>query len=300
MKKTFICAVLVLLTVSATFSQKRGKTAAKPKPIVFAVLNDGKMLEPIGLIDKGELVSIAGEGDQKSVLNFVKTYYQPKTNYGLIFGGKLNGLVTVVSSDPKSECGKNLATVTTKSTRANLKGLVMGLATNARTQAVSNGVRRFPTYTERAEAESLVRAEFSKQDVSDNAIKNMHYHNLTALDVDNDGKAELVGTFWAENSENERNQLFFIAEQNSAGKYEFGYSDYQKVTPSDVMSGDLKDLDDGRGNELLLDVLEYNGDKTAEIFTIDQAFEGNNFHVYSRQNGKWTRVFEGYNYHCAY
>jgi hypothetical protein len=65
------------------------------------------------------------------------------------------------------------------------------------------------------------------------------------------------------------------------------------------MSGDLKDLDK-LGGELLLDALEYNGDSTAEIFTINKAFEGNNFQVYSRQNGKWIKVFEGYNYHCAY
>lgn len=299
MKKISIFAVLILLTVSAAFSQKRGKTAAKPKPVVFAVLDDGKTLEPIGEIDKGELIAIPGEGDDKSLMNFVRTYYQPKTNYSLIFGGKLNGLVSVVSSNPKSDCGKNLATVATKSSRTNLKGLVMGLATNARTQAVSNGVRRFPTYTERAEAEALVRAEFAKQGVSEEAIKNLHYYNLTALDFNNDGKAEMVGTFWTESSPKERNLLFFIAEQASNGKYEFGYSDYQKITPDDLMSGELKDLDE-LGGELLLDILEYNGDNTAEVFTINRAFEGNNFYVYSKIDGKWKRVYEGYNYHCAY
>lgn len=300
MKKIFVFTALILLIVSTNYSQRGVKTAAKPKPIVFAVLNDGKTLEPIGLIDSGKLIAVSGEGDEKSLTSFVNTYYQPKTNYNLIFGGKLNGIVTVKSADPKSECGKNLATAETKSSRANIKGLVMGLATNARTQVVSNGVRRFPTYAERAEIESLVREEFAKQGVSQEAIRNMHYHNLTALDVDNDGTAEQVGTFWAENSQNERNLLFFIAEKNGVGKYEFGYSEYKKVTPEDVMSGNLKDLDDGLGNELLLDVFEYTGDKTAEVFTLNRAFEGNNFNVYSRQNGKWTKVYEGYNYHCAY
>ncbi len=53
-------------------------------------------------------------------------------------------------------------------------------------------------------------------------------------------------------------------------------------------------------NELLLDAMEYNGDTTAEIFTVVKAFEGYNYNVYSRKNGKWTKIFEGYNYHCAY
>ncbi len=131
------------------------------------------------------------------------------------------------------------------------------------------------------------------------SLKKLRYYNLTALDVD-DGEAEMVGSFWVESSAKERNLLFFIAEKDSGGDYKLDYSEYEKVTPDDLMSGDLKDLDVGIGSELLLDALEYNGDTTAEIFTINKAFEGNNFYVYSRQDGKWARMFEGYNYHCAY
>lgn len=296
------CAVIFLL-VPVTFAQKRKKTkpAAKPRQIVFAVLNDGQTLEPIGEIDKGELVATTGgDGEPKALTSFINAYYKPKTAYNLIFGGAAKGTVVVKGSNPKSDCGKNLAEATTVSPKAKIKGLVMGLATNRTPPKTSSGLRRLPTFPERGEIESLVRAEFTKQGVSANAVKNMKYHNLTALDVDNDGKAEMVGTFWAENSDKERNLLFFIAEKDATGKYNFGYSEYNKVTPEGVMSGELKDLDDGRGHELLLDVLEYDGDSTAEVFTLNQAFEGNNFHVYSRRDGKWTRVFEGYNYHCAF
>jgi len=303
MKKSFACGLLILFTVSATFSQKRTATkpAPKTKSIVFAVLNDGQTLEPIGEIDKGKMIATANGGDEpKTLTSFTNTYYKPKTTYSLIFGGASNGTVTVKSFDAKSDCGKNLAQVSTQSAKAKLKGLVMALATNEKTTKTASGLRRLPTATERAEIETLVRAEFTKQGVSANAAKNLKYHNLTALDVDNDGKAEMVGSFWAENSAKERNLLFFIAEKNDDGKYNFGYSEYEKATPDNVMSGDLKDLDGGIGNELLLDAMNYNGDATAEIFTIAQAFEGNNFNVYSRQNGKWTKVFESYNYHCAY
>jgi hypothetical protein len=306
--KTFprliLCCGLILLAVSATFPQKRkpAKAAVKAKEIVFAVLNDGKTIEPIGVIDKGGLVPGSEENTGlKTAAAFNTAYYKPKTAYNLVFGGTTAGTITIKSSNPKAECAANLAEVATVSTKAKLKGLVMGLATNVEYSAGS-GMRRMPTTAERSEIESLVRAELSKNGVSANAVKNLKYHNLTALDVDNDGKAEMVGTYWAENSAKERNQLFFIAEQNKSGKYEFGYSEYQKVTPDQVMTGELKDLDDGHGNELLLDAMEYNGDKTAEIFTIGKAFEGNNFYVYSRdgKTGKWKRVFESYNYHCAF
>ena len=295
--------LVILFTVSFSFSQRRGKTKppAKPKPIIFAVMSDGQMLEPIGVIDKGKLVGTANGGDDQNTLApFVKNYYKPKTAYSLIFGGMKNGTVTVKSYDAKSDCGKNMAQAATASAKAKIKGMVMGLATNAAVSKSASGVRRLPTPAERAEIESLVRAEFTKQGVSSNAVKNLKYHNLTALDIDNDGKAELVGSFWVENSANEKNLLFFIADKGANGKYNFGHSEYSKVSPEDVMSGELKDLDEGIGHELLLDIFEYNGDTSAEIFTVSRAFEGNNFTVYSRKNGKWTKVFEGYNYHCAY
>ena len=302
--KLSVCGALILLTVSAAIAQKRAKAkpTAKTKSIVFAVIDNGERIEPIGEIDKGKLVQTAGgDSDEKDLLSFSQNFYKSKTIYNLIFGGAKNGTVTVVSSNPKAECGKSAATVTTQSAKAKLKGSVMGLATNEAATKTASGLRRLPTAAERAEIESLVRAEFLKQGLSANTVKNLKYHNLTALDVDNDGKAEMVGTFWAENSAKERNLLFFIADKNNDGKYKFGYSSYEKVTPKDAMSGELKDLDDeAMLSELLLDALEYNGDSTAEIFTVVKAFESYNYNVYSRQNGKWTKVFESSNYHCAY
>jgi hypothetical protein len=302
MKKIIVSILFVMALVSLIAAQrKRLPAKPKPKPIVFAVLYDGEKLEPIGVIDKGALTATANGGDEPKVVTaFVNTYYKPQTTYNLIFGGASNGKVTVKSSSPNSDCGKNMATITTQSAKAKLKGMVMGLATNETTLKPAKGVRRLPTAAERSEIEALVRAEFAKQNVAVNALKKLRYYNLTALDVDDDGEAEMVGSFWVESSAKERNLLFFIAEKEGGGEYKFGYSEYSKITPDEMMSGDLKDLDAGIGSELLLDALEYNGDKTAEIFTINKAFEGNNFHVYSRRDGKWKRVFENYNYHCAY
>jgi hypothetical protein len=300
--KIFVCLLTLSLGISVSGQKTvKNKPAAKPKTIVFAVLDDGKSIEPIGEINKGELVNaINGEDEAQSLVSFSRIYYKPKTVLNLIFGAAKNGTVTVQSSDPKSECGKYAAAVTSFSAKAKLKGLVMGLATNQMPAKSASGVRRLPTAAERAEIETLVRFEFNKQKVSADAVKNMKYHNLTAVDVDNDGTAEMVGTFWAENSTDERNLLFFIAEKTKNGKYNFGYSEYKKVGKEDVMSGEVKDLDVGIGHELLLDALEYDGDTTAEIFTLNKAFEGYNYHVYSRRDGKWTRVYETYNYHCAF
>lgn len=300
--KFLVCAVVICALFPAVFAQRRGRNSRLPaKPIIFAVMNDGKQLEPIAQIESGKLAqTVGGDGDEKALLSFVNSYYKPKTGYRLIFGGASDGTATVTAANPKSDCAKNIADVSTKSVKGKIKGLVMALATNEVSSKPGSGVRRLPTFPERAEIEALVRAEFSKQKLNENAVKNLRYHNLTAIDVDNDKNAEMVGSFWVENAANERNLLFFIAEKGSSGKYSFSHSEYKRLTSEEVMSGEIKALDEGVYNELLLDVFDVDDDGTAEIFTIIKGFEGNNFVVYSRQKGKWENIFESSNYHCAF
>jgi len=273
----------------------------KPKTIIFAVLNDGSTLEPIAFIEKDKLVPTVNGSDENTIITaFDKTYYKPKTSYNLIFGGVKAGGVAVKSSDPKSECSANMANVTVQSTKAKLKGLVMALATNAASKNTETGVRRAPTAAERNQIETLVRAEFTKQKVAASAQKILHYHNLTALDVDSDGNAELVGSYWVGTSKTERALLFFIADKNKSGKYVLAFREFRLVKESEVMSGDIKHVDEGIYNELLLDAFDYDADGTEEIFTYVQSFEGSGFNVYKREDDKWVKSFEGSNYHCGY
>jgi hypothetical protein len=307
MKKTFFSKIFVFLLtvfllVSPLAAQKRKSVKTKAKPIIFAVLNDGKTLEPIAVIDKGKLTQASGGDDEAAAIAaFVKTYYQPKSTYRLIFGGADDGTVTVVKSNAASDCAKNVADATTVAKTAKLGGFVMGLATSATIDKTIKPVRRKPTSAERAEIETLVRNEFAKQKVPAAALKNLRYHNLTAIDVDRDGNAEMVGSFWVENAAGERALLFFIADKNSDGKYSFGYSDFKIYKQSEMMSGsNITALDEGVYHELLLDVMDYDGDKVGEIFTTIEALEGAGFNAYKRDGGKWVKAFEGNNYHCGF
>jgi len=300
MKKNNSIKVLLSLLILSSFVlpvlAQKGR-----KPIIFAVLNDGKTLEPIAYIEKGKLTATVDGGSEINLLTaFSKNYYKPKATYRLIFGGANAGTVTVNSSDPKAECSSNLAQVSVVSTKTKLGGFVMGLATDALTKKAASGLRRKPTPTERTEIESLVRAEFTNQKIAASAIKTLHYHNLTALDVNNDKKADLVGSFWVDTSKTERALLFFIAEKNASGKYEFGFTDFRIIKQEEVMSEEIKSVDEGIYHELLLDAFDYDNDGVSEIFTYVQSFEGAGFNAYKRENGKWVNAFEGSNYHCGY
>lgn len=288
--------LLLVLLLTAAITAVPQKTTQKH--IVFAVLSDGKSIEPIAYINKDKLEApVNGSDAANIVVAFTKIYYKPSWAYQLIFGGANAGKVVVKSSDPKAECSKNVAQVTTTSTKVQLKGLVMGLATNAPIKATTASYRRKPTAAEKEEMDALAKAEYAKQKL---VPKVLRYQNLTALDVDGDGKADFVASYWVEIDKLTRGLLFFIASKGSNGKYAVGYKEYRSIDQANVMSGDIKAVDDGVYHELLLDAFDFDGDGTAEIFTYVQSFEGAGFNVYHRAGTKWTKSFEGANYHCGY
>lgn len=297
--KLLAVAVIIFSAVVLAFPQGSTKPAVtKPRPIIFAVLNDGTILEPIAYVESGSLKAPVNGSDELSLIRaFNKEFYVPRSSFPLIFAGVNAGSVNVISSNAENECSKNVAAVSTTSTRITLKGNLMALASNVPLKKNASGVRRMPTWPERNEVDLLVRAEFAKNSVP---VTKLDYHNLTAVDVNADKKAELVGSFWVENDPKSRTLLFFIAEKGKDGKYAITHSDLRTIKEDEVLNGEISVLDEGIYHELLLDVLDHDGDGTAEIFTYVKAFEGSGFNVYKLTDGEWTKTFEGSNYHCGF
>jgi hypothetical protein len=289
----------ILLLIFALFffalavDAQRGRSVPAQMPgVIFAVLDNGKFIEPVGKMEKGKLVPLGEAGE------FPKALFAATATYSLIFGGVNDGKVLVTKSLIGTECSGNTAEVTAKPVKAKLSTFVMGLASNLPYSTKAPYYRRLPTASERSEIESLVRGEFKKHGVV--ASAKIRYHNLTAIDVNGDKVAELVGTFWSEPAKDDRRLLFFIAEKGSGGAYSLTQKNYQALKSSDIMSGETKDVDEGILHEMLIDYMDVDGDGTAEVFTTTQAFEGRNFHVYRKAAGKWTSILDSYNYRCGY
>ena len=294
MRAFFLTIGILILAVGATAQRARTIAPAKLPTAIFAVLDNGKFIEPIGRLEKGKLTPF-GEGAE-----FPKSLYSAKAAYNLIFGGVIDGKVSVSKSLVGTECAGNTAEITAAPTKAKLSTFVMGLATNLPYKNKLTFFRRLPTPLERSDIEALVKAEFKRNGVAAAAADKIHYHNLTAIDVNGDKVAELVGTFWSEPANNERRLLFFIAEKGAGGEYSLTHKNYSALKTTDIMSGDTKDVDDGILHEMLVDSMDIDGDGTAEIFTTTQAFEGRNFRAYKRAGGKWAEILESYNYRCGY
>jgi hypothetical protein len=304
-RRILFLAFCLFLTTGAAFAQRARKTAppkpvATPEQIIFAVSGEkDKTLEPIAIWRGGKLeATVGGDADDKTLNAFAKTYYRTGQKYRLVFGGGDAGLALVKTSLTATDCAKANASVTLQ-TKTQLNKLVMALAVNTSAKLPAS-VRRRPTPEEREAVSGPVRIEYGKHGVTLIALKGLTYTNLTALDLDRDGTFELVGSALVSGKGDDKRLLFFIAEQQN-GKYALRQANYEQITPENLASGgDIKDIDGGLLNELLLDVYDVDGDGVAEVFTVKQTFEGNNYTIYRQVDGSWSEWFKGYNYHCAF
>ena len=291
---------LTLLLATFGFSQKVDtKKVVNPKAI-FAVLNDGKTLEPIAFIEKGKLKEIHDAGTPEKPFDFVTAFYKPKNKLNLIFAGSNAGTTSIVKDFKDSDCAGNQAEISIVSAKVKPKGNLMALATDAIVKSNAKLSRKMPTAVERKDINELVVQEMKAKNVPVKNAGELRYHNLTKLDVDGDGAAEFVGTYWYNTAAKKRSLLFFIAETDANGVISISFTKFQEIDQENVMSGDIKDVDNGIYHELLLDMLDYDSDGQSEIFSIASGFEGSNFNAYKRVAGKWTQVLETSNYHCGY
>ena len=78
MRKLLGILVVALVAVPSIAQKSRPKPAAKARPIVFAVLNDGRIVEPIGYADKGKLEQAIDNAAEAAKLSaFHRSYYKP-------------------------------------------------------------------------------------------------------------------------------------------------------------------------------------------------------------------------------
>jgi hypothetical protein len=287
-----ICSCTALILAFALVTTVIPQSTSKK--ILFAVLEDGKRIEPVGFLQGGKFVA-SGEGKDPGMGGEVTPYLAAGKTYTTIFGGSADGTTKVVKQIT-GECAGKSAEVT--STKTNLKGYVMAVATDGTFTLKTPAVRRLPTDAERAAVEKLVREEFTKQKVPSSAPLN--YLNLTAIDLERNGNADLVGSYWVAPKETQRALLYVVVEMDSSKNYKLTYSEFDDYTQEEVMSGNIKDLDTGIYHNLMLDYIDIDADGIGEIVNTAQAFEGRNFSVLKREGGFWNKIHESYNYRCGF
>jgi hypothetical protein len=303
--------IIACLTMSLAFGSLFAGSAAATKSLqetpkatvlftVYSPLAPNAYMVPFVIIENGQFKQpIAGDSDEAEMNSFAGTYYSKGRKYRVLFGGAEAGSLTVKEANKDKECSRSSADVTLRST-ARLNRNVMALATNSDSLGVAKSIRRSPTAAERAALMPLVRAAYKQKGVAAALLPGLMTINLTALDLNNDGKSELIGSFVVKKGNAARYALFLFAEPKGAS-YQTSILQYEQYTDNDLMSGATIDaIENGVYLERLIDALDLDGDGASEVITERDGFEGDGYFIYKNQGGKWNKIYEFSNYRCAF
>jgi hypothetical protein len=276
----------------------------RESPAIFAVSQNGSesFLDPVVIVIGGRYTKpSSGEGGEAAMSRFAARYYRPGQKYSLFFGGGKSGSVTVKQWLGKSEeCNRSMAGVSLNTT-AKIEGKVMGLATNVDSISRRESSRRIPTQGERASVVKLAQSVFTQKGATAPLLQGLRTINMTAMDLDDDGSFEVVGSFMLKKKGGkEARGLFLIAEPRGA-QYRAGFTRHEVMADTDLPGGaSLDDLEDYVLAEILVDQLDLDRDGKGEIVTMDRGFEGVTYKIYKREKARWRKVYEYYSYKCAF
>jgi hypothetical protein len=295
-------------------AQTPPRASASPQPqrpsrqesVVLLVTKDGTedaQVEPVAVInERGALaepdLGTAGDGAPSA---FLARYYRPGATYRLIFGGAEAGTLTIRAATP-AECSPNAASADIGQTPAKLGGNVMALATDGAHAPRAPASRRAPTDAERAAAFDVAKRFLMGKRVSASAIaRGTKTLNLTATDLDGDGREELIGSYVIKIGPKVRDTLFLVAAPQGRG-FRAALTKYARVNASQMMDPSLINEigESGLGAEIYVEQLDADGDGVGEVFTLSRSFEGTTYRAYRRRGGAWRAVYENYSYRCAY
>lgn len=292
-----LCYTLCLLPLTTPSPESRAQTKARrPAPVsdvvIFAVeKHDMTQMEPVVIIRGNAFVKppidesdVAGGNIEARAKRFIADYFRAGRRYRLLFGGGDAGSVTV-RKYIEPGCVGMYAEVAVE-TQARLGGEVQALAVSSETLGRGTGLRRVPTETERAAALELARAAYVRNKVSDALVKTMKVNNLTATDLNRDGKAELIGSFLIEvlgsaNAPVYDNYSLFMILEPTGNKHRAAMTWFHKGGEADS------------AYRRLVDQVDLDGDGVSEVIAEGTYYESNDYIIYKKQQGTWRSVYQG-------
>lgn len=267
--------VLVGLLNIMTMAQARKQT------VILAVTSESGegSLDALAVLAGKQLRAPYGDEQKDRQKTFAEEYFKKGTVYRLIFGGGDAGSATV--SGWNEGCN-NVHAQAAISTSARLGGKVMALATNSETLGKRAISRRPPTDAERAAVLTLMKNIYQQHRTPASLMSAIKVTNLTATDLNGDGKYELVGSFTLAAKNKFERDLFLIATpQGNAMRADFAKFQAYKPPPE----GFLSSID-------FIDQLDVDGDGVGEVFATMGAFDGYALVAFKKVGGRWRQVHD--------
>jgi len=265
----------VLIAAGVLLAADEDRPAGRPVHL-FAVLrpdlsDPALIANPVAVYHAGSFSDPLGGGPDAEP--FLLSFLSSGREYRVLSGGMDVGTMTVEGRlcDRCPEAWVHL------DAKARPTGNVMALATDAPRVARAAGFRRAPESDQRTASLAIAKEALGRHGVTPAELAALKIVNLTATDLDGDGKAELIGSYQLG-----RHDLFQLLEPSPDGfrtaveRYNF-----------------LEDAQTVRQDERLVDHADLDGDGVGEVVTIRGSSDGFDYAVYQKKEGRWRQVYEG-------
>lgn len=278
----FTLSILVCAYAAVGARQKpAGAAQGSGGTVVFAVskYESSVTAEPV-VIYRGGAYEVPPIDNDNGTNSFAREYFRGGRKYRIISGGGDAGTLTIIKYQEPGCVG--LVADATAETQARLGGRVKALATDSQTLGRGGASRRAPAEAERARAVELARAAYAKNGVAASLAAKMEVVNLTATDLDRDGKFELVGSFLVkkEGAAPDNYTLFLIIEPAGDG-FKTAWEWFHKG------------FEDAYEDRHFIDQVDFDGDGVGEVVAEGTYYESNDYVIYKRQQGRWRPVYKG-------
>jgi hypothetical protein len=276
-----ILTAAFLISGALSGSAANSFAQAKKQTVILAVQSESGegSLDAIGILEAKKLRAPYNDEQKDRQTAFANDYFKKGTVYRLIFGGGDAGSATV---SKWSEGCNNVHAQATVSTSARLGGKVMALATNSETLGKHAISRRPPTDAERAATLTLMKSIYQQHRTPASLMPSIKVTNLTASDLNGDGKYEMIGSFTLAAKNKFERDLFLIATPQGA-TMRADFAKFQAYQPP--AEGFLSSID-------FIDQLDIDGDGVGEVFTTQGAFDGYALLVFKKVGRRWRQVHD--------
>ena len=175
----------------------------------------------------------------------------------------------------------NVHATATLDNQGGIPAHLSALATNSDSLGNKPSARRAPTDAERAAVMKLVSDIYRLHKTPSSWLRLMKTTNLTATDLNSDGRFELIGSFVLQTKAKARRDLLLIAEpEGDSFKAALAKFQAYKLPPEEFDSA----ID-------FVDQLDIDSDGTAEVFVTQHGFDAYGYAIYKKRNGRWVEIY---------
>ncbi|HUS10223.1 MAG TPA: hypothetical protein VMZ30_07135 [Pyrinomonadaceae bacterium] len=235
-------------------------------------------MDAVVMIENGKLRQPYPEYNEAARQKFAGKYFATGKNYRVTFGGGEVGRATVKSFD--TGCNNIHASVNVED-NGKIPPRLSALATDSELLGRKPSARRPPTQPEREAMMKLVNQVYGAHKTAKPLFRLITTTNLTATDLDGDGKFEMIGSFVIQTVSKTRRDLFLIAEP-AGSNFKVALEKFQAYRLQPEQFDSAVDF---------VDQLDLDGDGSGEVFVQQHGFDAYGYSIYKKTKGRWIHVF---------